>query len=328
MKRGSTTHIGRALGFPSGPSSSDRTVSRRHLSLRHDEFELQFEVIGRNPIVVRSANGGGDRVYRNSEKGELKRGDRVSLSLKTPFFWVVRRVGGRGEEGEVDRAVLDAVERREKRTLERRRRREEEEAARAPIYGGEVDDEVFNAALESDLAHLDLPQIDPVQEFGFIVMGHEFDNYPKQKLRPMKSWNWYLEEPREKNSDEEEGAAANDEAVTLKGKSKNRRRKNSGKEGEDEDWMGESEDEEEFISKSGSAKRSKYSTRSKDPKKPRSDSMQRKGVMGYKDGEYGEGEEDETLGGFIVDNDDEEEATLDEEEEEFDEEYDGDDDND
>uniref|UniRef100_A0A6V7QQ07 FHA domain-containing protein n=1 Tax=Ananas comosus var. bracteatus TaxID=296719 RepID=A0A6V7QQ07_ANACO len=186
-----------------GPSSSDRTVSRRHLSLRHDEFELQFEVIGRNPIVVRSANGGGDRVYRNSEKGELKRGDRVSLSLKTPFFWVVRRVGGRGEEGEVDRAVLDAVERREKRTLERRRRREEEEAARAPIYGGEVDDEVFNAGLESDLAHLDLPKLIHA-EFGFIVMGHEFDNYPKQKIRPMKSWNWYLEEPREKNSDEEE----------------------------------------------------------------------------------------------------------------------------
>uniref|UniRef100_A0A453SCY7 Uncharacterized protein n=1 Tax=Aegilops tauschii subsp. strangulata TaxID=200361 RepID=A0A453SCY7_AEGTS len=33
-------------------------------------------------------------------------------------------------------------------------------------------------------------------EFGFLSMGHEFDNYPKGRIRPPKDWNWFLEEIR------------------------------------------------------------------------------------------------------------------------------------
>lgn len=56
---------------------------------------------------------------------------------------------------------------------------------------------------ESGLNSVDISDIDPVKEFGFIVMGKEFDQYPKQRIRDMKHWDWFLEEAREDSEDDE-----------------------------------------------------------------------------------------------------------------------------
>lgn len=154
---GVETVIGRELGLGFGPSSTDRTVSRRHLSLRLindpiEKFRAGFEVIGKNPIWVCAEADGGRRIYKNSEKGELRAGDKVSLSLKKPSFWVVKRRGEENEEDEEKRRVLDAVERREKRTLERRR----EKAVRAK-------EEVFEDEDDEEIGNVDVSQIDPVK---------------------------------------------------------------------------------------------------------------------------------------------------------------------
>uniref|UniRef100_J3N4J6 Uncharacterized protein n=1 Tax=Oryza brachyantha TaxID=4533 RepID=J3N4J6_ORYBR len=88
------------------------------------EPRVAFEVVGRNPVVVRSRGGGG------REAGELRDGDGVALSLRAPSFWSVRRRRRGSKRGDVEAEVLDAVERRERHTRERkeRERRAAEEA--------------------------------------------------------------------------------------------------------------------------------------------------------------------------------------------------------
>ena len=157
LEIGSEIQIGRELGLGFGPSSADRTISRRHLSLRPiddpiEKFRVGFKVLGKNPILVCGGTDGGRRIYKSSEKGELRVGDKFSLSLKEPSFCVVRRREGENGEDEERRRVLDAVERREKRTLERRREREER--AKEGVFEGE-DDEEFGT--------FDVSQIDPVK---------------------------------------------------------------------------------------------------------------------------------------------------------------------
>ncbi|XP_010925461.1 uncharacterized protein [Elaeis guineensis] len=328
MERCSKTEVGRGpeLGF--GPSAADRTVSRHHLSLHllgpagddagcddsGGDFRVSFEVTGKNPILVCRSGSGDKRVYRNSEKGELRAGDRFSLSLKNPSFFVLRRREREGEAVEVEKRVLDAVERRERRTVERRM--EKERRARAEAPGGEGHEEDSDGGLEVVLGSLDVSQIDPVREFGFLVRGHEFDNYPKQKIRPIGDWNWFLEDPGGDSDDDE----LTNEATSPRGKVR-RRKKKGGRGSDDENWSGESEEEKVLVAKFGSSKRPSYSTRSKDAKKRRSDASggrhpaMPKGVKAQKDEDIEEDEEDETLGGFIVD-DEEEEGEEEEEEEE------------
>ncbi|KAM0831721.1 hypothetical protein ACQ4PT_065347 [Festuca glaucescens] len=147
---------------------ADRTVSRRHVSLRlvgGGEPRVAFEVVGRNPVVFRPAVGE-DKVYRRGEAGELRAGDGLSLSLKAPSFWTVRRPDLKVEV-EVDTAVLDAVARREKRTRERK---EKERERRAVEEAMEVTEEEMEAGagdeeLDEELEDLkiDLENVDPVQ---------------------------------------------------------------------------------------------------------------------------------------------------------------------
>lgn len=157
-------------------------------------------------------------------------------------------------------------------------------------------------------------------EFGFLSMGHEFDNYPKGRICPPKDWNWFLEEVRKGYDDED------DEGGTLKSRGANK--KNEGQR-EDEDWIGESEDDKDSLSRGSSVKRSKYVTRSKEPKKPRKEKTETKDKNKNSGDEKDEGdeddEEDETLGGFIVNEEDEPMEELSEEEED---EFDDDDDDD
>lgn len=318
IQKDSKTEVGRGLGLGSGPAATtaDRTVSRRHLSLRligpagdeadggdsSVESRVSFEVIGKNPILVYSSSGGDKRVYRNSEKGELSAGDRFSLSLKNPSFFIVGRKGGGGKAAGVEKRVLDAVERRERRTLERRK--EKERRARAEASVDEGDEEDTNGGPELELGSIDVSHIDPVREFGFLVRGHEFDHYPKQKIRPIEDWNWFLEDPR---------GVSDDEEATSPNRKVGRRKKKRGGDSEDENWNGESEEEKVMAAKVGSANRPKHSTRSKGVRKQHNDassgrhSALTKDVKTHKDKVMEEDEEDETLGGFIVDDEEEEE---------------------
>ncbi|RLM56008.1 high mobility group nucleosome-binding domain-containing protein 5 [Panicum miliaceum] len=261
-------------------------------------------------------------VFRRGEKGELRPGDALSLSLKAPAFWAVRRREGNGK-GEVEAAVLDAVARRERRTRERKEREREKQAAEEEAM--EVTEEEKEEAAEG--LDIDLASVDPVREFGFLSMGHEFDSYPKGRIRAPKDWNWFLEETKRTSDDED------DEISNRRGRSKgwgqNKKKKDG--EGEDEDWTDESEDEKESLARGPGVKRSKYVTRSKGPKKPRQEISKAKGGDDDdEDEEVGEegDEEDETLGGFVVNDDDDEpmEELSDEEdeEEEFDDEVDDD----
>jgi hypothetical protein len=92
-------------------------------------------------------------------------------------------------------------------------------------------------------------------------------------------------------------------------------------EGQDEDWTDESEDEKGSLSTGRSVKRTKYVTRSKDLKRPQKENSTVKSGNSRNEDEVVD-EDDETLGGFIVN---EEDDAMDElSEDEFDDEDDDD----
>lgn len=152
-------------------------------------------------------------------------------------------------------------------------------------------------------------------EFGFLSMGHEFDSYPKGRIRAPKDWNWFLEETKRSSDDE----VSSSRRGRSKGQSWNKKKDGEG----EEDWIGEGEDEKESLARVPSVKRPKYATRSKGPEKPSKENS--KVGSGKSVDEDEEDEQDETLGGFLVnDEDDEPMEELSDEEEEFDDEEDDD----
>ncbi|KAL5822516.1 hypothetical protein ACOSQ4_020416 [Xanthoceras sorbifolium] len=284
----STTVFGRGSGF----NTADRTVSRRHVLFSLKECEsgtraeprVCFEVIGKNPIWVRSREGGEVRVFRRREKGDVAAGDWLCVGGQSPVWFALKKMEFEEEEEEESEIVESSGE----------------------------------------LENFDVSSIDPVKEFGFLVIGHEFDHYPKQRIRDIRNWDWFLEEPR-KDSDE-------DDEVSDKRKKSDSRRKRGKTEGiDDDEWTGESEEDKELIAKVRKVQRPKYSTRSKDGDIPQTgtkcskSSVQKNAVPTT--GEDSEDEDDPTLGGFIADDEDEEieeESGVDEEED--DEEFDDNDD--
>ncbi|KAE8689893.1 hypothetical protein F3Y22_tig00110931pilonHSYRG00254 [Hibiscus syriacus] len=121
---------------------------------------------------------------------------------------------------------------------------------------------------------VDVEHIDPVKEFGFLVIGHEFDQYPNQRIPNIKNWDWFLEE-RVKGSDHED-----DEDEAFDGRRKS---------------QGERERKEKTLMMTGLEN---YAPT--------------KSVAAGEEG--GVDDDDETLGGFIVEDDDaevEEESELD-----------------
>ncbi|GLT73244.1 hypothetical protein SLA2020_451160 [Shorea laevis] len=155
------TVFGRGLGF----HTNDRTVSRHHVLLGAKTSEdksgsqtgpkVSFEVVGKNPIWVRESGGGEIiRVFRRGEKGDVAPGDWLCFSGRTPVWFTVRGSGfGEGEKR---------------------------------VSGSEN-------GLDPNLrSGFDVSEIDPVKEFGFLVMGHEFDHYPKQMIRDIKIGTGFL----------------------------------------------------------------------------------------------------------------------------------------
>ncbi|XP_050383092.1 transcription initiation factor TFIID subunit 7 [Argentina anserina] len=287
VEKGLTAVFGRGNGF----NTTDQTVSRRHVLFENTtqtEPRISFEVLGRNPIWVRTQKDGEVRVFRRSEKGDLAAGDRLCVSGKEPVWFLVRNVG---------------VEDESKRVLE-----SESELAEGLVNG-------------FDWEGVDISGIDPVKEFGFVVIGHEFDQYPKQMIRDVKNWHWFLEEPRNESDDD-----------VYEGKERigGRRKRKKGVEDDNKEWTGDSEADEELVAKLRKVNKPKYSTRSKthipSQKKTKGGQSSNKKTAAVDDkGIKDEDEDDETLGGFIVGEDDlEEEEDEDpegtdefEEEEEF-----------
>ncbi|KAG7577146.1 SMAD/FHA domain superfamily [Arabidopsis thaliana x Arabidopsis arenosa] len=146
--------------------------------------------------------------------------------------------------------------------------------------------------------------IDPVKEFGFLVIGKEFDQYPKSRVRDIKQWEWFLEDSTNRNSDDDEDG----DKKVRKGLGKKRGRKNGN---EDDDWSVESDEDKELMVKSKRVVTPTYSTRSKKTKKDINASSTCSGAQTKQRGRVDvEDDDDETLGGFIVS---EEEANLEEE---------------
>ncbi|CAH8260382.1 unnamed protein product [Arabidopsis lyrata] len=148
--------------------------------------------------------------------------------------------------------------------------------------------------------------IDPVKEFGFLVIGKEFDQYPKSRVRDIKQWEWFLEDSTNGNSDDDEDG----DKKVRKGLGKKRGRKNGN---EDDDWSVESDEDKELMVKSKRVVTPTYSTRSKKTKKDTNASSSCSGAQTKQRGRVDvEDDDDETLGGFIVSD---EEANLEEEDE-------------
>ncbi|CAM8948552.1 unnamed protein product [Rhodiola kirilowii] len=295
LKPNSRTQLGRGFGI----QTNDRSVSRRHIWLElhsnhHKAYQnskprVSFEVVGKNPVWVRSGESGEIRVYRKGEGGELGSGDAFSVSGKKHFWF--RLIGEVGER---------------------------------------VEDEGFEDVSDLEFESFDVSNVDPVKEFGFIIMGHDFDSYRKKMLHDAKNWNWFLDAPKKGSDDEDDVGQAS---------RRPRRKRKKGKhdyQGDDDEWEGESEEDKELVSKTKKVPRPTFSTRSKDRGKVTKTRMKGNdkfkshdsGIssemgMGNADDNEDKEEDDETLGGFIVD--DEElteddtggEGDGDEEEEEF-----------
>ncbi|KAJ4838447.1 hypothetical protein Tsubulata_041228 [Turnera subulata] len=275
------TVIGRGSGFNTG----DRTVSRRHVLFQppdkgagQPELRASFQVIGKNPVWVRSGGESGSetvKVFRSLEKGEVAAGDWLCVSSQSPVWFRVK-----------------------------------------------VRDLESDSGSEICQTSYDLSEIDPVKEFGFLVIGHEFDGYPKQRIRDPSNWDWFLEEATRGSEDEDDESFGGRKKV---GKGKRKKNKGGGND-EDDDWSVESEDDEDVTAKMRKIGSRKYMTRSKEGDRTNSRDKERKKGSGKKKSMALDEEDDETLGGFIVNDVDEDEGGEgSDEEDEFIEEDDDDD---
>ncbi|GKA18257.1 hypothetical protein Tco_0698094 [Tanacetum coccineum] len=182
-------------------------------------------------------------------------------------------------------------------------------------------DEIGSSGGEVESLDVSEDVLDPVKEFKFLVIGHEFDHYPKKMIRDIRNWDWFLEEHKEEDSDEDEVS----DRKLKKGKRRKRKKGGANYDEDDDVWTGESEEDAELIKKLKNDNKPKYSTRSKDQKKSK------KGASTSKSGKdttkssamdvdvEDDDETDETLGGFIVDDEDVGEAIEEDVDEETDE---------
>lgn len=290
LEPGLKVEWGRGLGL----KSVDRTVSRRHVAFEltpsAEANRVRFQVIGKNPVWVHSAESSKVSTFRTCERGEMEIGDMFCVSAKTPVWFTVRKAGPVADDFKRE---LEFEGRSEVRDLD---------------------------ALEPK--SFDIEYIDPVKEFGVLVIGEEFDGYPKKMMRDFKDWDWFLEEPGEESED--------DEFDKNKRRKSGRRKRKKGGQNEDEDWTGESEGEKELLTKATKVQKAKYLTRSNDRDKRAKDTgkdttSKPKYRKHAEEEDIDEEDDDETLGGFVVDEELEEageEIDEEEEEEEFEEDED------
>lgn len=292
VESGQQKHFGRG----NGSNPSERTVSRRHVSFQlvnsDDEIRVQFQVIGKNPVWVHYNKTDEIKIFRFLEDGEMESGDMFCVSGKKPMWFALKRLeldDGSGELGLESQLGQS-----------------------------------FNVE-ELDVDSIDVSGIDPVKEFGFVVMGHELDCYPKKMILDIKNWDWFIDEPEGEGSENDKVGVSK-----RKGGGRRKRKKSGGVEDDDDEWTGESDEDIEVLAKSSKVKRPKYSTRSKGSDRPIKAAKIGSNSPQIKDEEDDEGEDndedDETLGGFIVDKDSAAEELENDEEEDEEEEFEEEDD--
>ncbi|KAH9613351.1 hypothetical protein KSS87_019179 [Heliosperma pusillum] len=306
LKPNTTTIFGRQ----NLSNTKDSTVSRNHISFdltnspnSKKNPRVSFHVIGKNPVWVYSKDCGKKfETLKKFQKGELGIDDLFCVSGKNPVWFSVKEVND-GVLGEIEEERLDL----------------------GGGFGGELSESLEgNFGVDDDgefgLDFVDVSDVDPVQEFGFLVIGHEFDHYPKSMIRELKNWDWFLTDPIRGSDDEESGETRGKKGGLRK------RKKTSGHDDVDEEWSADSEGEE-LITKAPKVGGPKYHTRSRNPGKSDikrtnkniSSTSSRKKEVEEEDED--EDEEDETLGGFVVDDEmvekDDENEIDDDDEEEF-----------
>ncbi|GAA0157178.1 hypothetical protein LIER_14499 [Lithospermum erythrorhizon] len=293
---GSTLIFGRNQCF----NSTNKTVSRRHISFRlatKHQDKVRFEVIGKNPIWKHGKRTGKVEIFRRKEKGEMENGDMFCVSAQSPIWFTLKKAQDNSETEfmGLDKYLTQSLE----------------------------NTNLMEGVQDSDFQSVDFSNIDPIKEFSLVVMGHEFDGYGKKINLDARKFDWFIEEPEEGESD--------DDGHKRKGKRSGKRKKKNGDERDDEEWAGESEEDKELLAKSRKVVKPAYSTRSKDhsakskvSRKNGTKLSGRKKLRQAEEDDVGvkdetEDENDETLGGFIVDDVSDEEEDIDEEkdEEEF-----------
>lgn len=110
VEKGQKAVFGRGNAY----TTDDRTVSRRHVSFVSENNQtkpcVSFEVLGKNPIWIRSKKDGEVRVFRRSEKGEVAAGDWFCVSGKKPVWFRVGKVGVDERENRVLESELELAE--------------------------------------------------------------------------------------------------------------------------------------------------------------------------------------------------------------------------
>lgn len=335
-------------------ASTDPTVSRRQVLIElrkeNDTADVEggfnrvyVEVLGPNPICILRS---GELEHKSSleflkmgQSSFLRIGDRFSLSVKHIHFFTLKKKEEKGpseagneEEDEENRRIEEAIARRQRRAMERKQKEklqdenedfnrgklEEEqgkgkEGPRLELELEEQDEtEIQDLGL---LQSLDISHIDPVAEFGFLKEGSEFEQYGRHRVPDARRWDLFLGKDSEKSSEDEDEDEDFREEKKLKGrKGKHKKKRETKDEKEDEDWTGESEEEKTQINKlKGSKKPRALKTRTSSRKDSSSTVFANTG-SNKKPLDDDIDENDETLGGFIVD--DEVETTEDEDEEE------------
>ncbi|XP_074268203.1 uncharacterized protein LOC141591684 [Silene latifolia] len=311
LKPNTTTIFGRQ----NLSNTKDSTVSRNHISFdlssspnspnNQTNSRVLFQVIGKNPVWVYSKDCGKKfETLKKFQKGELGIDDLFCVSGKNPVWFSLKEVN------EVKDGVLGEIE--------------EESLDLGGGFGGELSESLEgnfggDDVGEFGLDFVDVSDVDPVQEFGFLVIGHEFDQYPKSMIREIKNWDWFLDDPIRGSDDEGSGETRRKKGGLRK------RKKTSGHDDVDEEWSADS-DSEVLTTKAPKVGGTKYHTRSRDSRKsdnkrtnkniPSRSSSKKED----EEEDVDEDEEDETLGGFVVDDveeEDDENDIDDDEEEEF-----------
>ncbi|KAJ7539740.1 hypothetical protein O6H91_11G107400 [Diphasiastrum complanatum] len=180
-----------------------------------------------------------------------------------------------------------------------------------------IQDEMESEQVDySQQKHINLLQVDPVADFGFIVEGSEFDKF--KGCKNGRNLDWYIDRKRPADNDNEEEEDSSSSRV--KGARKNqpkfgKRSLQGHREVEDEDWEGESEDEKVLVTKVKKPRREvEIRTRSRYHSGSETDE-QGKTAHNLADIRQKDDQEDD-LTGFIVE-DSEEEADDDKDEDEW-----------
>ncbi|KAL2929346.1 Stress response protein nst1 [Bienertia sinuspersici] len=214
IKPDSSTIFGRGNGF----HSNDISFSCCHISF-HFNPSPNSQTDPR--VSIEHHENGSIKAFKRFQRGELGIDDLFWISPNIPIWFTVKKV-----EEVVKERVFENEE--IKSRINNVLNQSLETASR------------FDTIKDFGLDSVDVSSIDPVQEFRFLVIGHEFDQYSKQMIREIKNWNWFLDDSKGETDDEDD--------TKKKGSTSGRRKRKKTSRGDDDDvdeeWTVENEGDE------------------------------------------------------------------------------------